>query len=254
MFEHIENLKLLEVLEGLSISRGDFTCRPSHALIFKLSGTSVYTFAHRALALSQGQMLLLPKGESYRVEKTTHGDSRYVLMNFDGEMAGATPRVYDTDAFGQMGLVRSGLGRMWRLGSAWERYRCMGVFYNALALAARQEQLDYAAGRHLGRIGPGLEHLREHIFDVELRVGRLHELCGVSDTYFRKVFRENYGMSVQQYVAHKRLSQAAAVLHSGDFDCVAGVARSVGYSDPLYFSRAFARAYGCCPSDYARRG
>lgn len=252
MFERIENLKLLDIVEGLSVVRGSFTCRPSHALIFKLTGSSVYTFAQRAYTLGAGQMFYLPKGASYRVDRISRGDSRYVLMNFDGTVDGAVPRVYDMDGFAHMATVRTELGRMWRMGGAAEQYQCLAVFYEALAHAAHREQLDYAHGRHLARIGPGLDYLKEHIFDFGLRAGQLHELCGVSDTYFRKVFKANYAVSVSRYITRTRLSQAAAILRGGDYESIAGVARAVGYADPLYFSRAFARHYGVSPSEYGK--
>lgn len=253
MFEHMEEMKLLNILEGVSVTRGTYTCRPSHAFIFKLSGTSTYTFSDRVLSLQAGQMLFLPKGDSYRVDKITPGESHYVLMNFDGPVAGAQARIYDADAFAYMGDIRSGLGRMWLLGGAWERYRCVAMFYHTVEFVARREQVRYADERHLDRIAPALERLRRDIFEPELRLSELHRLCGVSDTWFRKVFRDNYGVSVQQYVTNKRLGQAAAVLAGGDWSSVAQVAQSVGYTDPLYFTRAFTRCYGLSPTAYAKK-
>ena len=253
MFEHMEELKLLDILDGSSVTRGVYTCRPSHAFIFKLSGTSTYTYEDRVLTLKAGQMLFLPKGDSYRVDKITPGDSHYVLFNFEGPVEGAVARIYDTDALARVGDIRLGLSQAWLLGEAWERYRCMSMFYHILEFVARREQVRYADARHLDRIAPALERLRRDIFEPELRLGQLHRLCGVSDTWFRKVFRDNFGVSVQQYVTNKRLSRAAAVLSGGDWDSVAQVARSVGYTDPLYFSRAFARCYGMSPTAYAKK-
>ena len=253
MFEHMEEIKLLNILDGVGVTRGFYTVRPSHAFIFKLSGTSSYTFADRVLTLHTGQMLFLPKGSSYRVDKLTAGDSHYVLFNFDGPVEGAVARLYDTDAFARMGDIRPGLSQTWLLGEAWERYRCVALFYHVLEFVARREQVRYADARHLDRIAPALERLRQDIFEPELQLGGLHRLCGVSDTWFRKVFRDNYGVSVQQYVTNKRLSRAAAVLAGGDWDSVAQVARSVGYTDPLYFSRAFTRCYGMSPTAYAKK-
>ena len=253
MFENMEELKLLNILDGLCVTRGVYTCRPSHAFIFKLSGASVYTYEDRAMTLRAGQVLFLPRGDSYRVDKITPGDSHYVMFNFDGPVEGARARIYDTDAFAHMGDIRLGLGETWLLGGAWERYRCVAMFYHTLEFVARREQVRYADERHLDRIAPALERLRRDIFDPELRLSELHGLCGVSDTWFRKVFRDNYGVSVQQYVTNKRLSRAAAVLSGGDWSSVAQVAQSVGYTDPLYFTRAFTRRYGMSPTAYAKK-
>ena len=236
------------------MQKGMYTDRASHVLIFKLSGTSVYTFETERITLDAGQMLFIPRGASYRVEKNSRGESRYVLMNFEGDLRRAVPRLYDANGFADEGLIRSGLGRMWLLGGVAEHYRCLSVFYHALSFVAKRENARYSDTRRLALIRPGVEQLRERIFDPELKVGQLHRLCGVSDTYFRTLFKGNFGVGVQQYVTNKRLSQAAAILGGGDFGSVAEVARSVGYEDPLYFSRAFTRRYGISPSAYARTG
>ncbi len=54
----------------------------------------------------------------------------------------------------------------------------------------------------------------ERIFDCGLRIGRLHTLCNISDTYFRKLFIAAYGVPPKKYVSEKRLAQAAIILMS----------------------------------------
>ena len=40
-----------------------------------------------------------------------------------------------------------------------------------------------------------------------------------------------------------------SILESGDYDSIAEVSELVGYSDPLYFSKAFKKIYGFSPSN-----
>ena len=62
---YIEKPKLLNVIEGPSALNGSFTARPTAALIFKLSGESVYRFDDFSLRLSRGEALYIPKGTRY---------------------------------------------------------------------------------------------------------------------------------------------------------------------------------------------
>ena len=55
-------------------------------------------------------------------------------------------------------------------------------------------------------------------------------------------------MNPQEYVLSNRLSYAMHVIESGDFDNVYEVAKSVGFSDPLYFSKVFKKFYGFSPT------
>ena len=251
MFEYIDDLKLLSVVAGQSVVRKDYTDRASHVFIFKVSGSSTYRFGERQINLNAGQILFIPQGASYRVEKISEGESRYVLLNFTGALEHPVPKRYEADGFSRQELIHTELERLWLLGTPPERYQCQAEFFRVLAFVSRQEQAGYARRRRLDVITPGVDYLREHLFDPDLKVGQLSGLCGVSDTYFRTLFQAGFGMKPQEYVTNKRLGRAAAILDSGMFDSVAEVAGAVGYTDPLYFSRIFARMFSVSPTAYA---
>lgn len=250
MFENIENLKLLNVVEGVSIKQGMYANRVSHAFVYKCSGASAYHFGGRSLELRAGEVLFIPTGSSYTVRRTSQEESRYVLINFDGVFGEAAPGVYSLEGFSDVGLLQTGLARLWLFGGAAERYRCISVFYSLLSFLAKKEGGRPERTGDMDLIQPAVDFLRGHLFDCELRVGELHRLCRVSDTYFRRVFKANFGVTPQEYVTNKRLAQAAALISGGDYHSIRQVALSVGYNDPLYFSRVFLRQYGNSPSNY----
>ena len=55
-------------------------------------------------------------------------------------------------------------------------------------------------------------------------------------------------MPPKEYVLKERLTHARFIIESGDFDSIKSVAEAVGFSDPLYFSKAFKKLYGFPPS------
>jgi AraC-like DNA-binding protein len=124
----------------------------------------------------------------------------------------------------------------------------MSLFYSLLAYLVGQEK-EERGNRHGDVIAPAVEYLKKHIYDPTLKIEKLHRLCGVSDTYFRKLFILKYGISPKNYVASKRLDHAKAMITSGDYNSVGEVALAVGFNDPLYFSKAFKRKYGISPTE-----
>lgn len=62
----------------------------------------------------------------------------------------------------------------------------------------------------------------------------------------------SFGLSPHDYLQKYRINEACSLLRRRDFT-VAEVAGSVGFSDPLYFSRIFKKLKGLSPSDYQRR-
>ena len=81
------------------------------------------------------------------------------------------------------------------------------------------------------------------------RVAALAELCGMSEVYFRKLFRSRFGVSPKEFTIQRRIEYAKQLLVSGEFT-VAMVASMCGYAEPCHFSREFIKRVGCAPKDY----
>lgn len=78
--------------------------------------------------------------------------------------------------------------------------------------------------------------------------------CGVSRTYFSRVFKRVMHLSFTEYVNGVRLREAARMLLTGQ-DSVTTIAQAVGFSTSSYFIECFRRAYRETPQKYraARR-
>lgn len=92
--------------------------------------------------------------------------------------------------------------------------------------------------------------IRHHIADP-LTVARVAEAARCSETTAQRLFTRHTGESMQSWIRHTRLREAASLLRSTGLR-VSEVAQLVGYPDPLYFSRAFRTAYGVPPSRFAQ--
>jgi AraC-like DNA-binding protein len=78
-------------------------------------------------------------------------------------------------------------------------------------------------------------------------------LVGRSPSTVTRLFKKVTGKSFKQYQTAYRMQQAASQLENLPNRPVADIAQMVGYADPLYFSRAFHKQYGCSPSEYRRK-
>lgn len=62
-----------------------------------------------------------------------------------------------------------------------------------------------------------------------------------------KIFKKIYNTTPQEYVLSNRLSYAKQIIESKDYFSIYEVAKAVGFSDPLYFSKAYKKFYGFSP-------
>ncbi len=70
-------------------------------------------------------------------------------------------------------------------------------------------------------------------------------------SYLSRFFRQTTGVPISKYIIDFRMNKAVSLLKRRDLS-IKYVAISVGYSDPLYFSREFNRLYRISPSAYRK--
>lgn len=249
MFAGMKNMNILGVVKGKSILRNTITDRSSHAIVFKISGETKYTFKNKILSLKENGVLFIPKGASYSLELVSE-ESEYVFINFEAEFSPNEPELYSLRGYEGKDFLYQRLQKSWVLGTEAEKYKCYALFYHVLSFLNQKEEQQYMPNHKYALIAPAIQYIEAHIFDCNLKIEQLSSLCNISDTYFRRIFKAVYGQTPQSYVMHVRLSQAANILVSGEYGSIKDVSETVGYPDALYFSRIFLKKYGVRPSAY----
>lgn len=92
----------------------------------------------------------------------------------------------------------------------------------------------------------------EH-FHNEDAVRRYHETIGMSDSWFRHLFREKYGVAPQSYRL-KLLHERARRLLTNTNLSIKEIAFQLGYDSQNYFSRAFKNKDGVSPARFREIG
>src|SRR5262249_50818947 len=107
---------------------------------------------------------------------------------------------------------------------------------------------DIGAKKSNGYVHRALEFIHAH-YSEPLSVEQLASDLGLDRKYLSAIVKEAKGVPPQQYLLHYRMRKACALLRDSDFS-VGEIARSVGYSDALLFSKMFKRTIGSSPSEY----
>ena len=252
MFENIENIKLLSVLRKNSRPVAVVENRKTHSFFIRVKGDVMLDLYGRKLYAKEGEITFLPKGSSYTATALSE-ECAYMGIHFEGDFV-QPPQAgcYSLEDFPEGEFMGACFAELWNFGTQADKYKCLSLFYSLLSFLSAGEEASYGEKSKYRILDPAIVYLKEHLYDCELRVGELHRLCGVSDTYFRKIFRSRFCASPHSYVLSRRIRHAEAILSSGDFRTIEEVALAVGFQDPLYFSKVFKKACGVSPSVYSR--
>lgn len=129
-------------------------------------------------------------------------------------------------------------------------YRSMALLYEILA--ELQPEGNYLPRAQYDKIRPGLGYLQVHCFDRDVDYTRPAVICGISATYFKRLFKQKYGVSPHAYVTNRRLERAAELLQTGCYR-VGDVGHLCGYPDEYYFQKVFKRRFGVPPGRFIRQ-
>ena len=229
-------------------SEGSFEARPWAALAYREVGDSVFTVEGRELIAGNGTVLYIPAGVSFSRRSQ---EERLVILHLDvyidTEEIAEVRKVPDPSAAGD--LFRA-LFSLWEEKAEGYEHRAAAMLHHFLAglSAAGRRSLSSRAEALIGR---GVEYLSEHYTDPDISVSDIAAYCSVSEEYFRRLYKEAYGLSPHRAIVEKRLHRAAVLLRETDLR-TKQIAYQSGFSDPKYFSTLFLREMKLSPSAYRR--
>src|SRR5699024_8512374 len=96
-----------------------------------------------------------------------------------------------------------------------------------------------------------MDYIEEHLTD-DLTLEDISKYSGVSDYHFRQIFLYISGMTLNEYIKNRKLSEANKELLNGGK--VTDVAFQYGYQSVDGFTRAFKKWSGYLPSDIIKKG
>jgi AraC-like DNA-binding protein len=94
-------------------------------------------------------------------------------------------------------------------------------------------------------------HYVETNYSGKLSIPEMAKSVGLNKNYFSTFFRENIGMTPQQYIIRFRINKACELMENQGLT-IGDISRSVGYEDTLGFSKIFKKEKGMSPKEYRR--
>ena len=127
--------------------------------------------------------------------------------------------------------------------------RIMAVIYQILAEICGKQKRRMARGKY-ACILTGIEMLEEN---TDESIAQIAARCGVSECYFRRLFKEYSGESPAAFRGRHRIERAKQLLLSDDQYTVGEIAQELGFLDVYHFSKCFKKEVGVSPRAFVLR-
>lgn len=227
--------------------------RPQHGLMYLLGCDAVYeTRGGEKFQVGRGGLVYLGKRAGYvvRFENIVSLPST-LLVNFQMSDIRGVDMLPDVEVMPLSihgAEAESAMRRMVDLyySPDYAPAEMKGLLYELICAISRRLTDRQSAPPELR---PALEWLNIH---AHASVRELAGRCGLSESAFRRRFREYAGISPSDYRIARLMEQATRLLASGSAT-VGETACSLGFDDVNYFCRLFKQRIGMTPLEYKRQ-
>ncbi|MBY9080633.1 response regulator [Paenibacillus sp. HN-1] len=103
--------------------------------------------------------------------------------------------------------------------------------------------------------GNAVEHIKRWIsanYSQHAELGTLAGMVYLTPSYLSKLFKQETGLTLTEYITEIRIRKAKQMLRSSPGMKVHKIGAEVGYPDPAYFNKLFKRMVGVTPNEYKK--
>ena len=227
---------------------------PYCELIYTLGGESIVNFDGRTITEKDECIRYLPKGNRPKGSKYTVDiikPGKCIDVYFDTNSFNPKEMLfidfYKNSSIRNMFIK---MQKIWYTSHDGYYHKCMSLMY---AILSEIEQIDmsYLPDKKYSIIKPAIEYIDNNFLSGDIDCSFLSDLCGVSYSYFKRLFIMKFQLSPIKYITKKRISYSCELLVSNKYS-VSDIAYMTGYNDVYYFSRVFKENTGMSPSEYKK--
>ena len=202
---------------------------------FVLDGKGTFESPRGVYSVGKGQAFFIRPGEKTVYYADKNNPWAYVWVGFKGELAKGFLNSPDVFKYNQS-IVDELLNIVQTKQEV--EPRLAGVGFKLYAeLAKKSEHVDHSS--------KAKNYINTHYME-NVSIEEISKLLGLNRKYLSRIFKDTYGVTMQEYLIDRRLSEANKLLKTG---CsVEETAYMVGYNDPFGFSKAYKKRYGNSPS------
>lgn len=249
-----ENELSLELLGVYKLKRKvskhrSYNNRSYDSISIRLNGMGNFETKNKTFSVKRGDILYLPKNCEY----TQHTSGETIIsihfinytFNTQNEI-----EVMTLESAEYTEEIIQNMYNIWKEKKPGHRYKCISLLYELLYYIYKgnydQKIINISNNTSL-KIAT--DYIHSNFRSKNFEVGELADMCSVSETYFRKLFKKIYAVSPKQYILNLKLEYASQLLQSKLYN-VNEVSEKSGFADVKYFSRLFKTKFGYTPKVY----
>ena len=217
--------------------------RPFHAISFRISGDAEFLHEKGSVFVKSKDLLFVPKNFDY-IQKAKEEELIVVHLTCESKLPSEIMK-FTTENPQYFERKFKELYSAWMKQQPGYKYECSSIFYKIIM--AIERELANKKFHTDNRIADAIDYIHDNFITREISVEFLANMCGMSDTYFRRLFVEKTSMTPIKYIRSLKLNYAIELLKSGYYN-IREIADKCGFSTVNYFSLFIKKETGFSPN------
>lgn len=222
----------------------DNSGRNFNALSFRFSADTVLKTSKGAYRIKENFVTYVPARLNYT--RTTKRDELIVVHFETTDYNTRSIEFFEAKEPEVLAELFLKILKCWEGRETGYKLKCSAILCEIFAECYLQ---NYKQERKNSKIQPSVDYIHGNYKDSALTVKEIADRSFMSEVYFRRLFKNEFGISPQKYIINLRIQNAAGLISTGYYS-LKEIAYMSGYSDYKYFSVEFKKAMGVSPSEY----
>lgn len=147
------------------------------------------------------------------------------------------------------------LSSVYTLASSQDHIRDMKIYEKLVSLLSCIMAENWTLpSSHKSPKKQNLQHIKDYLdqnYNKNLSLDVLSDKFYINKFYLTRIFKEQFGISINNYMTQKKITQAKKLLRFSDLT-IEEIANKCGISDSNYFSRVFKKIEHLSPGEYRK--
>ena len=245
--ENISNFNLICVLKlSWKSMNKEALPRSFHALSFRLKGNGIFSVKGKPeMKASDSDIIFVPHNLGYQL--TAKDESLYCVHFTADNLPSDNIYVFSPAEKKTFEKLFTEMYSTWSEKKAGYHNKTASYLFTILS------KMQSAPSTYTNEfICSALDYIHEHFTSPALSVRQLAKISSMSESFFRKEFKNVTGISPLQYINDLRITRALELLESGYYK-IYEIAEKSGFSDSKYFSTVIKKATGQNPKEFLHK-
>lgn len=212
-------------------------------------GASI-TSGKKEYLLEPGKFLLISPDTEYSSDHDTPFEHFYIHFQAGEPYDFCPGKIYSFDITGEDHKLLDTINGYLKEPPESIRAISMPLLVLCYTLLARVPQSDLIESWNDRRVIEVVNFIEKHI-EQKISNENLAEIAGMSQNAFARLFKEQTGMSPQNFLVHKRITKACMLLRYSKHS-IEDVAEMSGFCDRYYFTRVFTNLRNISPAAFRK--